>query len=82
MSNVWKLCLNGVNLLLNSHSLNIPKYLRPNVNNRHIQGKDELLHRRHLIHLNSKDNHNILIRHKHCRKRTHLHFCYPLFNLC
>ena len=33
-----------LNLLLNSHSLNIPKGLHPNEDNHHIQGMDELLH--------------------------------------
>lgn len=49
------------NLLLNSHSLNIPKVLRPNVDNHHIQGMDEFLHHLLLIHQNSIHNENILI---------------------
>ena len=50
-----------LNLLLNSHSLNIPKVLRPNVDNHYIQDKDEFHHYLLLIHQNNMDNENILI---------------------
>ena len=60
------------NLLPYSHNLSIPKYLRPNVNNHHIQDMDELLHRRP-IHLNNMGNGYIQIRHIPYPKWTHLH---------
>ena len=53
-----------LNLLLNSHSLNIPKGLRPNADIHHIQGMDEFHRHRLPIHRSNMDNENILIHHK------------------
>ena len=52
-----------INLLLYSHNLSIPKFLRPNVNNHRTQDKDELLRRHRPIHLNNMGNGYIQIRH-------------------